>query len=76
MQSKPDEREQISRELKAAGQEQRQIIQQISGRAVESRSHPAALDDLFDRIEEHRADVEARLNQAPAEEDFEGRSGR
>ena len=66
----PDEREQISRELKAAEQEQRQIIQQISDRAAERRPRLAALNDTLDTLEERRAGLEARLKQAPAEEDF------
>ncbi|MFB7146465.1 hypothetical protein ACWGMK_15275 [Agrobacterium deltaense] len=53
--NEPDEREQISRELKAAEQEQRQIIQQISDRAAEGRHRLAALDDTLDTLEERRA---------------------
>ncbi|GGG20839.1 hypothetical protein GCM10010924_57820 [Rhizobium wenxiniae] len=59
--------------MKAAEQEQRQIIQQISDRAAEGRPRLAALDDMLDRIEERRAGLEARLNQAPEVEDFGGR---
>jgi len=68
--NQPDERQQISRELKAAEQEQRQIIQQISDRAAEGRPRLAALDDMLDKLEERRAGLEARLKQAPDEEDF------
>lgn len=42
--NEPDERQRISGELKAAEQEQRQIIQQISDRAAEGRPRLAALD--------------------------------
>lgn len=56
--------------MKAAEQEQRQIIQQISDRAAEGRPRLAALDDMLDTLEERRAGLEARLKQAPAEEDF------
>jgi len=59
--------------LKAAELEQRQIIQQISDRATEGRPRLAALDDMLDTIEDRRAGLEARLNQAPEEEDFGGR---
>ncbi|WP_312406277.1 recombinase family protein [Rhizobium sp.] len=71
--NQPDERQQMSGALKAAEQEQRQIIQQISDRAAEGRPRLAALDDMLDRIEERRAGLEARLNQAPEVEDFGGR---
>ncbi len=46
--NEPAERQRISGELKAAEQEQRRIIQQISDRAVEGRPRLAALDDLLD----------------------------
>lgn len=72
MKKEPDERQRISGELKAAEQEQRQIIQQISDRAAEGRPRLAALDDMLDTLEERRAGLEARLKQAPAEEDFRG----
>ncbi len=71
--NEPDERQQISGPLKAAEQEQRQIIQQISDRAAEGRPRLAALDAMPYRIEERRAGLEARLNQAPEVEDFGGR---
>ncbi|MGY5811704.1 recombinase family protein [Rhizobium sp. LEGMi198b] len=70
IQNEPDEHQQISRELKAAEQEQRQIIQQISDRAAEGRPRLAALDDMLDKLEERRAGLEARLKQMPAVEDF------
>ncbi|MBB3139078.1 hypothetical protein FHS26_006859 [Rhizobium pisi] len=35
------------------------------------RPRLAALDDMLDKLEERRAGLEARLRQAPAEEDFE-----
>ncbi len=72
--NEPDERQQISGALKAAEQEQRQIIQQISDRAAEGRPRLAALDAMLYRIEERRAGLEARLNQAPEVEDFGGES--
>ena len=72
----PDERLRISGELKAAEQEQRQIIQQISDRAAEGRPRLAALDDMLDAIEDRRAGLEARLSQAPEEEDFGEKIGK
>lgn len=70
MKKGPDERQRISGELKAAEQEQRQIIQQISDRAAEGRPRLTALADMLDTLEERRAGLEAPLKQAPAEEDF------
>ncbi|MGQ2952348.1 recombinase family protein [Agrobacterium sp.] len=68
--NEPDERQRISGELKAAEQEQRQIIQQISDRAAEGRPRLAAFDDMLDTLEERRAGLEARLKQVPEAEDF------
>lgn len=70
LRNEPDKRQQISRELKAAEQEQCYVIQQTSDRAAEGRPRLAALDDMLDTLEERRASLEARLKQAPAEEDF------
>ncbi len=66
--NEPDERQQISEELKAAEQEQRQIIQQISDRAAEGRPRLPAYDDMLDQLDAERG--ENRLKQAPKEEDF------
>ncbi len=65
-----DERQRISVELKAVEQEQRQIIRQISHRHAEGRPRLAAVDDMLDKLEERRTDLEAELLQAPAKEDF------
>ncbi|QIO48161.1 hypothetical protein HA464_29520 (plasmid) [Rhizobium leguminosarum bv. trifolii] len=62
--------------MKAAEQEQRQIIQQISDRNAEGRPRLAALDDMLDQLEERRAGLEARLKRAPTEEDFGERIGK
>ena len=70
MKNEPDERQRISEALKAAKQEQRHIIQQINDRAAEGRPRLPAYDDMLDQLEERRAGLEARLKQAPTEEDF------
>ncbi len=68
--NEPDECQRIFGELKAAEQEQREIIQQISDSAAEGRPRLAALDDMLDQLEERRAGLEVRLKQATAEENF------
>ncbi len=60
----------LQEELKTVEREQRQIIEQISDRAAEGRPRLAAHDDMLDKLEERRAAIQARLNHAPAEEDF------
>jgi DNA invertase Pin-like site-specific DNA recombinase len=48
--NEPDERDQITKDLKVAEQEQRQIIQQISDRAAEGRPRLPAYDDMLDQL--------------------------
>jgi DNA invertase Pin-like site-specific DNA recombinase len=71
----PDQHQQLAKELKANEEQQRQIIQQISDRATEGRPRLTALDDMLDRLEERRTDLERQLStKAPTEgQDFEKR---
>ncbi|GGB13925.1 resolvase [Brucella endophytica] len=61
LKSQPALGQHLKTELSKVEQEQKNIIQQISDRAAESRPRLAALDDMLDRLEEKRADLSEQL---------------
>jgi acyl carrier protein phosphodiesterase len=71
----PDQHQQLAKELKANEEQQRQIIQQISDQATQGRPRLTALDDMLDRLEDRRADLQRQLSaKEPTEgQDFEKR---
>ncbi|PDT75456.1 Site-specific recombinase and resolvase superfamily protein [Sinorhizobium sp. BJ1] len=66
LKSQPTQSQQLKAELQRVEQEQKNIIQQISGRAVEGRPRLTALDDLLDQLEEKRSTLTTQL-QEPAD---------
>jgi DNA invertase Pin-like site-specific DNA recombinase len=74
LRAQPSEQQKHATELKRIEQEQKAIIQQISERAKEGRPRLSALDDMLDKMEADKTNLEALIKPSPDNgDDFDAR---